>query len=172
MAVVFGPAGPGVRRSALSIAFGLGVVAAGWSPSLAETPRSPASTAPLIVLLDQAQTIKLSDQVGTLVIGNPLIADVSVQTGGVVVLTGKGYGTTNLLALDRAGTVLTQTQVQVQAARDVVVVYRGIERESYSCTPTCERRITLGDSPAYFDAVIGQTTSRNGQAQIGVQSTK
>jgi hypothetical protein len=54
-----------------------------------------------------------------------------------------------------------------------VVVYRGIERETYSCTPICERRITLGDSSPYFDAALNQTGNRNGLAQaVGQPPTK
>ncbi len=47
----------------------------------------------------------------------------------------------------------------------MVVVYRGIERESYSCMPKCERRITLGDSVTSFNATLAQTTNLNLQAQ-------
>ena len=38
---------------------------------------------------------------------------------------------------------------------DLVVVYRGVDRESYSCAPECEPRITLGDTPNYFNATLG-----------------
>jgi hypothetical protein len=43
-------------------------------------------------------------------------------------------------------------------------MYRGVERETYSCTPSCERRIMIGDSGVYFDAVVAQAGSRNGLA--------
>src|SRR6266566_1040405 len=108
------------------------------------------------VVLDQAQIMPLPDRVGTIIIGNPLIADVALQAGGTMVVTGKGYGSTNLIVLDRAGTTVMTKTIQVVGPRDAVVVYRGIDRESYSCTPTCERRITLGDAPPYFDATLGQ----------------
>ena len=100
--------------------------------------------------------MKLPASVATIVIGNPLIADAALQSGGILVVTGKGFGSTNLLALDRAGKVVMDSTVQVlgPASRDIVVVYKGIERESYSCAPECERRITLGDSPAYFNAIM------------------
>ncbi|HEY6383261.1 MAG TPA: pilus assembly protein N-terminal domain-containing protein, partial [Pseudolabrys sp.] len=103
----------------------------------------------------------------TIVIGNPLIADATLQSGGILVVTGKGYGTTNLLALDRAGRVLLSRSVQVLGAgtEDVVTVYKGVERESYSCAPNCERRITLGDSPGYFNATLAESGARSGQAQ-------
>jgi len=126
----------------------------------------------LMVRLDQARVAKLPDNVATLVIGNPLIADVSLQQGGLMVLTGKGYGVTNLIALDRAGAVLEEKLVQVLGPSDgVVVVYRGVDRESYSCLPRCERRITLGDSPEFFDATIAQTGTRNMRAQGGAAPT-
>ena len=126
----------------------------------------PAPAAEVTVILDQAKLIRLPEKVATIVIGNPLIADGSLQPGGVMVITGKGYGTTNLIALDRAGTVLTERSIEVQGPREhVVVVYRGAGRESYSCTPYCERRITLGDATVYFDATMAQTVTRDNQAQ-------
>jgi hypothetical protein len=116
------------------------------------------------VVLDQAQIVRLPDRVGTIVIGNPLIADVTVQSGGLMVVTGKGYGRTNVIALDRRGAVLLEKAIQVQGPHNVVVIYRGIDRESYSCSPKCERRITLGDTKDYFDSTLNQTGNRNGQA--------
>src|SRR5436190_13054831 len=93
-----------------------------------------AETIPII--LNEAKLVKLPERVSSLVIGNPLIADVTLQSGGMMVITGKGYGATNVIALDRAGTVLTETMVEVKGPRDhVVVVYRGVERETYSCAP-------------------------------------
>ncbi len=160
MSVVFDRIGPNGRRSILVAAW---IFAAALSPASAQSGNSGAVN----MVIDQAQVMKLPDGVATLVVGNPLIADVSVQSGGMVVLTAKSYGVTNLMALDRSGGVLEQRTIQVQGARDSVVVYRGVERESYSCTPKCERRITLGDSPEFFATTLGQAVARSGQA-LGV----
>jgi hypothetical protein len=141
-------------------------LSAALATSLVMTP--PAQAADVMTInLDQAEILQLPDRVATIVIGNPLIADASIQSGGMLVVTGKGYGATNLLALDRGGRVLLSKTVQVLSAgsEDIVVVYKGVERESYSCAPDCSRRITLGDSPAYFTATMAQSTARNGQAQ-------
>ena len=121
----------------------------------------------LIINVDQAQLLNLPDRVATIVIGNPLIADATVQNGGILVVTGKGYGNTNLLALDRSGRVLMNRMVEVRGAgtSDIITVYKGIERESYSCAPNCQRRITLGDSTGFFNATLNQSGQRNGQAQ-------
>jgi Pilus formation protein N terminal region len=137
--------------------------------ALAFWTQTPARAADEVVSInvDQAQLLNLPDRVTTIIIGNPLIADATVQGGGVLVITGKGYGSTNLLALDRSGRVLMSRMVEVHSAGtgDIVTVYKGIERESYSCAPNCERRITLGDSPAFFNATLSQSGARNGQAQ-------
>ena len=126
----------------------------------------PAPAADVTVILDQAQLLKLPERTATLVIGNPLIADASIQNGGLMVVTGKGYGATNLIALDRSGVVLMERFVEVRGPREeVVVVYRGSARETYSCTPECEPRITLGDSTIHYNTALSQTISRNLQAQ-------
>jgi hypothetical protein len=133
--------------------------------ALAAMMSSVAAAADAIdVVLDQAQIVRLPDRVGTVVIGNPLIADVTVQSGGLMVVTGKGYGRTNVIALDRRGAVLLEKAIQVLGPHNVVVIYRGVDRESYSCAPKCERRITLGDTKDYFDSTLNQTGNRNGQA--------
>ena len=80
-------------------------------------------------------------------------------------VTGKGYGATNVIVLDRNGAVLMEKSVEVKEPNDkIVVVYRGIDRETYSCTPSCSRRITLGDVPEFFDKTLAETTTRNSQA--------
>ncbi len=131
-------------------------------------PRRAQAAETLDIVLDQATIMKLPEKVSTIVVGNPLIADVAVQSGGLVVVTGKGYGATNLIALDRTGAVLMERSIVVRGpAGPTVQVYRGVQRETYSCTPDCERRITLGDSADYFTATIGQSDARNGSASSG-----
>jgi Flp pilus assembly secretin CpaC len=135
--------------------------------------RPAAATETLTVELDQASIMKLPDQVATIVVGNPLIADVVLQSGGLVVVTGKAYGATNVVLLDRAGKILMERAIEVRSTRDnVVFVYRGTERETYSCVPKCERRITLGDSQNYFAATIGQAGALSTQATTAGRTTR
>jgi hypothetical protein len=145
-----------------------------WAGTIifAATLGAPAAQADSVTLnVDQALVMKLPERVATIVIGNPLIADAALQAGGVLVITGKGYGATNLLALDRSGRVVLDKTVQVLGASggDLVVVYKGVERETYNCAPDCERRITLGDSQGYFNAALSESGARTGQAQAGSQ---
>lgn len=116
----------------------------------------------IAVFVDHAKIIRLPVRTQTVIVGNPIIADVTIQKNGVVVLTGKSYGVTNLIALDGTGAMLAESMISVQAASDsVVVVQRGLERESYSCTPNCQPALLLGDSSKYFGEVGGQTGQRN-----------
>jgi Pilus formation protein N terminal region len=123
------------------------------------------SAGAVAVNVDQAKLVKLPANVSTIVVGNPLIADVSLQNGGVVVVTGKGYGATNFIAMDRSGGVLVDRVIQVEGPSDrLITVYRGAERESYSCMPVCQRRVTLGDSDSYFKSTLDQAGTLSGQA--------
>jgi Flp pilus assembly secretin CpaC len=131
-------------------------------PAVAFAEASPDAIA---VNVDQAKLVKLPSRVATIVVGNPLIADVTLQTGGVIVVTGKGYGATNFIAMDRTGEVLVDRVIQVEGPSDqLVTIYRGVERESYSCMPICQRRATLGDGEGYFKSVLDQAGTLSSQA--------
>ena len=120
---------------------------------------------PIPVELDQARLIKLPERASTVVIGDPLIADLSIQPGGLAVITGKSYGATNVILVDKDGAVLAEHTVMVRGPSDpIVVVYRGSSRETYSCAPECLPRITLGDEEKYFGAVLDESTTRANQA--------
>jgi Flp pilus assembly secretin CpaC len=144
---------------ALFRALALGIIV--W-PAIAFA--EPAADA-IDVSVDQAKLVKLPARVSTIVVGNPLIADVTLQTGGMIVVTGKGYGATNFIAMDRAGEVLVDRVIQVAGPTDkVVTIYRGVDRESYSCMPICQKRVTLGDGEGYFKSAMDQAGSLSSQA--------
>jgi hypothetical protein len=135
---------------------------------------APAHAETVTVHVDQAQLLKLPERVATVVIGNPSIADATLQSGGILIVTGKGYGATNLMALDRDGREIMNESVQVlgPSDSDLVVVYKGVARESYSCAPQCQPRTTLGDSKSYFQGTLAQTGARIGSAQSSAASGK
>jgi hypothetical protein len=119
----------------------------------------------LKITLDQAQIAKLPAGTSTVIIGNPMIADVTpLKSGGGTVLTGKGYGQTNLIALDADGNVLDEKQIVVEPTRRVLVVQRGNARASYSCNPVCMPTVQLGDDDKVFSETGAQITTRNSLA--------
>ena len=133
---------------------------------------APAEPNVVAVSVDQAKLVKLPSQVATIVVGNPMIADVTLQPGGVVVVTGKGYGATNFIAMDRGGEILVDRLIQVEGpSEQLVTVYRGVDRETYSCMPTCQRRMTLGDGDHFFGSVVQQAGALNSQANAAANGS-
>src|SRR4029079_6303847 len=88
--------------------------------------QTPARGADEVVTIsvDQAQLLNMPDRVATIIIGNPLIAYATVQGGGLLVITGKGCGMTNLLALDRSGRVLMSRLAEVRRPSNQHTVHR------------------------------------------------
>ena len=154
-----------MRHGAISGFRALAVGMMVW-PALALADPAPIPAPDAIdVNVDQAKLVKLPTKVSTIVVGNPLIADVTLQSGGLMVVTGKGYGATNFIAMDRAGEVLVDRVIQVEGPTDrVVTIYRGVDRKSYSCMPICQKRITLGDGDTYFKATMDQAGTLSSQA--------
>jgi hypothetical protein len=127
---------------------------------------SRASADPLIFIeFDQAKVIKIPDRTATIVLGDPFIADVSIQPGGIAVITGKSFGDTNMLVLDKSGAVLNEQNIRVRGpVEPTVVVYRGINRETYSCSPDCQPHTTPGDDQTFFSNSMTQLSGHNNQA--------
>jgi hypothetical protein len=145
-----------LRRVSLSFALAAGLVFGAQAGA-----EAAASSALLSVTLDQAKIARIPDGTVTLVIGNPIVADVTMLKGtGSMVVTGKGFGETNLIALDAQGAIIDEKTVRVVPTGSVLVVQRGMERESYSCTPDCMPTVQLGDGRLFSDA-SGQITQRN-----------
>ena len=116
----------------------------------------------LRITVDQAQIAKLPANTATVIIGNPAIADVTtLKNGAGMVVTGKGYGRTNLIALDAQGALIDEKQIHVEPTRNVLVVQRGDSRQSYSCDPVCMPTAVLGDDTKVFGDVSGQISAHD-----------
>ena len=91
------------------------------------------------VSMNQAKIVKLARPADTVVVGEPKIADVSVKDSTTIVLTGKGFGVTNLVILDAEGNPIVDEQVRVRRTfTNSVRVYRRSDVQTLSCSPFCE----------------------------------
>ena len=117
------------------------------------------------VLIDRAQLFKMPENAKTIVIGNPAVADVSIIKNGLMVVTGKSFGLTNVIALDGQGRQISDTLIQVTAPTEqLVTVQRGLEQETYHCAPSCNPTIRLGDGEGYFTRTGAQAIKHAGFA--------
>jgi Flp pilus assembly secretin CpaC len=131
--------------------------------SVAPCSADPGET--LVVKVDEARPVKVPVGTQTLIIGNPMIADVTLlKQGSVMVVTGKGFGETNFIALDAAGNQVAESMIQVIADDNALIVQRGMDRQSYTCAPRCQPTVRLGDDTKYFGEVSGQVQAHNAQS--------
>lgn len=115
----------------------------------------------LVVKYDQSQLLRLPRPAAEIIIGNPAIADISVQSGNLLVITGKTFGITNIIALDADRNVIQDQRVLVKRDESKTVnLQRGTQRQSYNCTPQCNPSITIGDEQKYFDAVTNASQKK------------
>ena len=117
-------------------------------------PCSGLAAQELVVKYDQSQLLRLPRPVAEIIVGNPSIADVTVQSGNLLVITGKTFGITNVIALDADRNVIQDQRVMVmrEEAR-VVNLQKGSKRETYNCSPNCNPSLVVGDDNAYFETV-------------------
>jgi Flp pilus assembly secretin CpaC len=116
------------------------------------------------VSLDQAFPIRLAEPAEGVAIGNPSIAGVSVQNDRFLFVTGRSYGSTNLVVVGAEGRVLYSGRVVVTPDEtNVVIVTRGTDTARLECTPLCRPRPDIGDSEAAA-AVNEQITTRSSLA--------
>lgn len=115
----------------LGLCLGLAFLIVSGVPAMAENG--------IEVTMNQATVLKLPRAADTVIVGNPEIADASVQDSSTLVLTGKGFGVTNLVVLDASGAPILDDQITVaRSTASSVRIYRRAAIQTLSCTPYCE----------------------------------
>lgn len=138
-------------------------VTAGTPPSAAED---------LVVRYDQAQLLRLPKPVNEVIVGNSSIADVTIQGGNLLVITGKTFGVTNIIALDADRNIIQDQRIMVERDATVVNLHRGTGRQTYSCTPQCQPNLTIGDDSNYFSNLQSQNSAKVGFSERSSDSDK
>ena len=113
-----------------------------------------AFAATLGVPLDQSVRLTLTGSLHDVIVGNPSIADVSVDDDHHLIVTGKAPGMTNLIVTDQRGRTIFDRQIVVHAgggggAGDAVTLIAGATATTFACAPTCE---TTSGAPATYGA--------------------
>ncbi len=121
-----------------------------------------AADAVIVATVDHARLVKIPAGTETLIIGNPTIADVTLlKQNNLMILTPKAFGETNFIALDKDGSPVAESMIQVINGTDALVVQRGMDRQSYSCAPRCQPTERLGDDDKYLQQVASQAQAHS-----------
>lgn len=119
----------------------------------------------LWLTMDQVRPFKLETPAQSIVVGNPSIADVTIQDNTNLLLFGKAPGLTNIYVFDETGEAVKNLVIRVRTpSSDMLTVHRGVSRTTYNCTTNCEVTVTVGDDPATFGGTAGQIDAKYNQA--------
>jgi len=130
----------------------LAIVAFGTAASSAQ------DNAPIDVNVNMARVLRISAPAATVIVGNPGIADVTIQDPQTLILTGKSYGQTNLIVLDNMGEPIADTLVEVvQMQAGVMTVFQGQLRTTLTCAPVCQPTVTMGDDNTYTSQTLASS---------------
>lgn len=145
------------------------LVAALFGAGASQAQESAPSEA-IMLVLNRAKVLQLPPNASTVVVGNPAVADVTlIRRTKHMVLTGKGFGETNLIALDAQGRSVGESVIRVAAQGNNLVVQRGMERETWDCSPRCQPTFSLGDSTKFATENAAQMQARNAAVGSAVQ---
>lgn len=118
-------------------------------------PRSPAQEHEgegLSVFRGQAEILRYSHELATVIIGDPAVAIAAIAASDILVLTGLQPGVTNVIVLDEDGSQIDRISLRVLERGSNVVIGRGRERQLFRCDPGC--------SPVTEPGTAGPSLSR------------
>ena len=101
-----------------------------------------AQSRPLNVEIDRSARVALRGAAASVIVGNPAIADVTVVDANTLYIVGKGYGVTEVVAVDAIGRPLFQNQVVVTGgSTGSVRLWRGGQMTEMACGGSCSPSI-------------------------------
>ena len=90
------------------------------------------------VEIDRAQRIQLRGAAASVIVANPAVADVTMVDASTLYVTGRGYGSTEVVVVDAIGRTLYQSVINVTApSTGHVRVWRGGTATEMSCAAGC-----------------------------------
>ncbi|MEO9968732.1 MAG: pilus assembly protein N-terminal domain-containing protein [Hyphomonadaceae bacterium] len=112
----------------------------------------------IVIETNKSTSLRVEGGASSVVIGNPRIADVAVHNSNLLFITGRNFGSTNLLIFSESGDLLYSGDVVVTTnTTNLLNVNRAGETNTYDCAPTCRSVLAVGDELTYFDTLISQS---------------
>lgn len=133
----------------------------------------PALAAQMNVPMNETSVVHIEGTPAAIIVGNPMVADVTLVDGSTLVLHGRLFGNTDVTVLDADGVELMNIDLSVTDTwRGGLTLHRGSpvvgERawsSNYVCNNNCVSVIHPGDDPVHSDVL--STQSGNWQTLTG-----
>jgi len=127
----------------------------------------------LIVQYDQARLLQLDQPAANIIIGNPSIADVTLKSTKLLIITGKTFGVTNLMILNDEEKVIYQSRLMVRADDSkVVTLTRADSQFTYACTPICQPVMKLGDDEKHIQGLAAASAQKQKLSEGGPDTSQ
>lgn len=139
--------------------------------ALAITIAAPAVAADtgsgIALTMDEVRTLTFAKPIATIYVGNPSIADITMIDARHAFVLGKGYGNTNVIALNHDGEQVYNARIAVsEGGSETFTLNRGAQRVTYDCNAgRCEVSPTPGDGKESFDQMAGELASHADNAR-------
>jgi Flp pilus assembly secretin CpaC len=129
---------------------------------------APAAAEVFRVSVDQTVVVKVPATIDGVVVGNAAVADVAVYDAHTLLITGKSFGATNVLVLDRLGQTAWSRQVAVaDDVADGLTIVSAAGIASYSCVEKCRPSPQAGDAQGFFSSANATVQGKAASAEGG-----
>ena len=124
----------------------------------------------IMIDIDYMEGFTLQKPAGQIVIGNPVIADITVRDDQYIFISGKSPGRTNMLVYGRDGNLQERYTIYVRDPNTYLTVYTGAENKlHYDCLPQCQRVLRIEDKGSDAESQRAKISSQlemiDGRAQ-------
>jgi hypothetical protein len=151
-----------MRRILLAASF---LACAGYADA---APHGITKGSDVALALDEVHTLTFKSPIATVYVGNPAIADVTMIDSRHAFVQGKGFGRTNIVALDRDNAQVFNTHVTVTGNESggTVILNRGAQRITLNCAGGhCQPTPMPGDDQKSYEAENGEAASHQSAAR-------
>ncbi|NIJ40767.1 hypothetical protein FHS78_001043 [Parvibaculum indicum] len=148
------------------------LVAAMAGAGLAAIVATAAQADDMKVPVNSSRPLTLTSPAATVLLSNPRVADINVQSSTLVYILGKNHGQTDLIALDKDGKQILNLAINITAPDEgIVTLTRGTGQYTYNCAPRCEAVAAQGDDVPRFDNLMKQAGALTGAANAMAQQS-
>lgn len=105
----------------------------------------------------KSKPLRLPGDAANVSLGNQNVAEVAVIDRDLLLISGRSFGTTNLIVFNNTGDIIYSGDIVVTSeTANLVTINRAGSDFTYNCSPECRRTIQLGDDLTHLAEQVEQ----------------